>query len=54
MTRLLSGMLYGVSASDVPTLSAVVLLVLIVAVGSSLLPSIRASRVEPMQVLREE
>ena len=52
--RLLAGLLYGVSPSDFPTLSAVVLLVLIVAVAASLTPAVRASRVEPMQVLREE
>ena len=52
--RVLSGMLYGVSPSDVPTLSAVVLLVLVVAAVASLVPAIRAARVEPMQVLREE
>jgi putative ABC transport system permease protein len=52
--RLLSGVLYGVSPSDVPTLSAVFLLVLIVAAVASLLPAIRASRVDPMQVLRDE
>jgi putative ABC transport system permease protein len=53
-TRVLAGFLYGVSPSDVPTLSAVVLLVLVVAAAASLIPAIRASRVEPMQVLREE
>jgi predicted permease len=52
--RLLSGVLYGVSPSDVPTLSAVVLLVLIVAAVASLLPAVRASRVDPVQVLRDE
>jgi putative ABC transport system permease protein len=53
-TRLLAGLLYGVSPTDFPTLVAVILLVLIVAAVASLLPSLRASRVEPMQVLREE
>jgi putative ABC transport system permease protein len=53
-TRLLAGLLYGVSPTDFPTLLAVILLVLIVAAAASLLPSLRASRVEPMQVLREE
>jgi putative ABC transport system permease protein len=53
-TRLLAGLLYGVSPTDFPTLAAVLLLVLIVACAASLLPSLRASRVEPMQVLREE
>jgi putative ABC transport system permease protein len=53
-SRLLSGMLYGVSPSDPVTLLLVILLVLVVAVGASLLPALRAARVEPMQVLREE
>src|SRR3984957_9052912 len=52
--RLLAGLLYGVSPTDFPTLAAVILLVLIVAAAASLVPSLRASRVEPMQVLREE
>jgi ABC-type lipoprotein release transport system permease subunit len=47
-------MLYGVSSSDVVTLSAVVLLVLLIAVVASLVPAIRAARVEPMHVLRDE
>jgi putative ABC transport system permease protein len=53
-TRALTGMLYGVSATDAATLSSVVFLVLAVAGVASLVPAIRASRVEPMQVLREE
>jgi putative ABC transport system permease protein len=52
--HVLSGMLYGVSPSDSATLSAVILLVLVVATVASLLPAIRAARTEPMQVLREE
>jgi len=53
-TRLLAGLLYGVSPSDVTTLTSVVLLVLVVAAVASLAPAIRAARVEPMKVLREE
>jgi ABC-type antimicrobial peptide transport system permease subunit len=49
-TRLLAGLLYGVSPSDVPTLSAVILLVLAVAAAASFVPAIRAARTEPMQV----
>jgi putative ABC transport system permease protein len=52
--RLLSGMLYGVSPSDIMTSLAVVLLVLVVAALASLLPAVRAARVEPMTVLRDE
>jgi putative ABC transport system permease protein len=53
-TRVLSGMLYGVSPSDSVTLSSVVLIVLAVAAVASLVPAIRAARVEPMNVLRDE
>jgi ABC-type antimicrobial peptide transport system permease subunit len=53
-TRLLAGMLFGVSAWDPGTLAAVIAVMLAVAVCASLLPSLRASRVDPMQVLREE
>ena len=53
-TRLLAGLLYGVSPSDIPTLSAVMLLVLAVAAAASFVPAVRAARVEPMNVLRDE
>jgi putative ABC transport system permease protein len=53
-SRVLAGLLYGVSPTDLPTLGAVIFLVLAVSAVASLLPSIRASRVEPMQVLRDE
>jgi ABC-type lipoprotein release transport system permease subunit len=52
--RVLSEMLYGISPTDVTTFVSVVLLMLLVAALAALLPSIRASHVEPMQVLREE
>ena len=52
--RVLAGMLYGVSTSDPATLSTVVFIMLGVAAIASLLPAIRAARVQPMQVLREE
>ena len=52
--RLLSGMLYGVSSSDVTTLASVVAGVLVVAAFASLVPALRAAALDPMQVLREE
>jgi putative ABC transport system permease protein len=52
--RVLSGMLYGVTSSDITTLTSVVLLVLVVAAVASLVPAIRAAQVEPMNVLRDE
>ena len=53
-TRVLSGMLYGVSASDGRTLSSVVAVVLTVSALASFVPALRAAQVEPMQVLRDE
>jgi putative ABC transport system permease protein len=54
LTRLLAGMLYGVSPSDATTLLGVILMVVALAAIASLVPAFRAARVEPMQVLREE
>jgi putative ABC transport system permease protein len=53
-TRVLSGMLYGVSPTDPATLCGVILLVLVVGAMASWVPAMRAARVEPMKVLREE
>jgi putative ABC transport system permease protein len=53
-SRALAGMLYGVSPTDTLTLSTVVVLMLLVAAAASLLPALRAARVEPVQVLRDE
>jgi len=53
-TRVLAGMLYGVTALDVTTFVAVVMLVLATGVLSALWPAMRAARLDPMQVLREE
>ena len=52
--RLLAGMLYGVSPWDAATLAGVLLAVLTVTAAASLFPAFTASRVEPMQVLRDE
>jgi putative ABC transport system permease protein len=54
LARTLSGMLYGVAPSDPVTLTAVVALVAVVACISALLPAIRATRTDPMLVLRDE
>jgi putative ABC transport system permease protein len=53
-TRVLAGMLYGVTPYDPVTLITVIVVVLLVAFVASLVPAVRASHVEPMQVLREE
>jgi ABC-type antimicrobial peptide transport system permease subunit len=53
-TRVLAGMLFGVSPWDAINLAGVIALVIVVSIAASLLPAVRAARVEPMQVLREE
>ncbi|HEV2299024.1 MAG TPA: ABC transporter permease [Candidatus Acidoferrales bacterium] len=52
--RVLSGMLFGVSPTDVVTLSGVIFIMLIAAAISALVPSLRASHVDPMVALRYE
>lgn len=54
MSRLLAQMLYGVSALDPATYGGVLLLTLGIAAAASIVPAVRAARVEPTTVLREE
>jgi len=54
LSQLVAGMLFGVSSTDPLTLAVVVGLVTTVAALAALIPALRASRVEPMRVLREE
>jgi hypothetical protein len=53
-SRTLSGMLFGISSWDATTFIGVLVLVLFTGALSSLLPAIRAARLDPMQALREE
>jgi putative ABC transport system permease protein len=54
LSRLLAGLLYGVSSSDPLTLGVVIALVTAVGAMAALVPALRAARVDPMTVLREE
>jgi putative ABC transport system permease protein len=53
LSRLIGGMLYGVEPHDPATIAAVTLIVLAAAAAAVLIPAVRASRLEPMQVLRD-
>ena len=53
LTRLIAGMLYGVSPHDPFILVAVVALVIAVSTAAALIPAVRASRVDAMVMLRE-
>ncbi len=54
LTRLMSSLLYGVTATDPVIFSAVSLAIMIVAVMSSYIPARRAIKVDPMIALRYE
>ncbi len=51
--RALDGLLYGVEAADGPTFAAVALAMIAIGLLASWLPAWRASRVEPVESLRE-
>jgi len=53
-TQSLSNMLYGVTPTDLATLSSVILLVVAVAFVAAFIPAARATFVQPMRALREE
>ncbi len=54
MPRLLQGLAFGVSATDATTYTVVIGLVLSSAVLASLLPALRASRTDPVTLLKAE
>jgi predicted permease len=53
-TRLIASMLFGLSPSDLPTITGTSLLLLLVALFAGYLPARRASGIDPMVALRTE
>ena len=54
LSRVMSGLLFGVSARDFTTFFSVPLILGLIAFAASIIPAWRASRVDPMTALREE
>jgi predicted permease len=52
--RIVTSMIYGVSSRDLVTFVAVTMLLIVVSLGASVIPALRATRVDPLAVLREE
>jgi ABC-type antimicrobial peptide transport system permease subunit len=54
LTRLMEGLLFGVAPRDPLTFVAVSAILLVIAVVASLIPALRAARVDPLEALRSE
>jgi putative ABC transport system permease protein len=52
--RLASSLVYGISSRDSATFVAVTVLLILVSFAASLVPALRATRVDPLTVLRDE
>jgi putative ABC transport system permease protein len=52
--RVATSLIYGVSSSDLVTFLAVTMLLILVSFAASLIPAFRATRVDPLAVLRDE
>ncbi|MGH9364467.1 MAG: FtsX-like permease family protein, partial [Thermoanaerobaculia bacterium] len=54
LTRLMAGLLYGVTPRDPRTFAAVALVMLAIAAAASAIPALRAARANPLEALRSE
>ncbi|HQR36733.1 MAG TPA: hypothetical protein PLK30_28675, partial [Blastocatellia bacterium] len=54
LTRLISKLLFGVTATDLPTLAGISLLLSAIAIIACSLPARRATKIDPLQALRHE
>jgi putative ABC transport system permease protein len=52
--RMVTSMIYGVSSRDLITFVAVTMVIIVVSFFASLIPALRATRVDPLAILRDE
>jgi predicted permease len=52
--RLVASVIYGVSTRDLATFASATLLIVLISFVASLIPALRATRVDPLKVLHEE
>jgi putative ABC transport system permease protein len=54
VSRLMAGLLYGVSPTDLPTFAGVTLVLTAVALAASYFPALRAMHLDPITILQSE
>jgi len=54
LTRMLHGLLFGVSATDPLTVSSVTALLLLVGVAATYVPALKAMRTDPVTAIRSQ
>jgi putative ABC transport system permease protein len=54
LSRVVASLIFGVRATDPLTFAAVALLLLVVGIFATIIPAYRATRIEPVRILREE
>ena len=52
VSRLMTALLFGVSPTDMPTILGVSAILASVALAASLIPALRATRIDPIQAIR--
>jgi ABC-type antimicrobial peptide transport system permease subunit len=54
LTRVMAGLLFGISTTDVTTFATVPLALILTAMLAAYIPALRATRVDPVVALRDE